>query len=113
MIGELHALLIEYENGLPKKAAIPQVLVIQCGRIQKPDKKPQATKGKGKGKGKGKNKLVYTSRPKNLKLVAKEHSTKDHASHHCIEVRHWKRNCHVYLIKLTKKKKQAGTASTL
>nr|GEV37813.1 hypothetical protein [Tanacetum cinerariifolium] len=28
-IGELHALLIEYEKGLPKKAAIPQVLAIQ------------------------------------------------------------------------------------
>nr|GEV67000.1 hypothetical protein [Tanacetum cinerariifolium] len=28
-IGELHALLIEYEKGLPKKAATPQVMVIQ------------------------------------------------------------------------------------
>nr|GEZ44338.1 hypothetical protein [Tanacetum cinerariifolium] len=32
-IGELHALLIEYENSLPKKAATPQVLAIQGGRI--------------------------------------------------------------------------------
>nr|GEU62202.1 hypothetical protein [Tanacetum cinerariifolium] len=28
-IGELHALLIEYENGLPKKAATPHVMAIQ------------------------------------------------------------------------------------
>ncbi|GJS32529.1 retrotransposon protein, putative, ty1-copia subclass [Tanacetum coccineum] len=28
-IGELHALLIEYEKGLPKKAATPQVMAIQ------------------------------------------------------------------------------------
>ncbi|GKF91591.1 hypothetical protein Tco_0275292, partial [Tanacetum coccineum] len=27
-IGELHALLIEYEKGLPKKAATPQVMAI-------------------------------------------------------------------------------------
>ncbi|GJU01000.1 hypothetical protein Tco_1111338 [Tanacetum coccineum] len=32
-IGELHALLIEYEKGLPKKAATPQVMAIQGGRI--------------------------------------------------------------------------------
>ncbi|GJZ54362.1 zinc finger, CCHC-type containing protein [Tanacetum coccineum] len=70
-IGELHALLIEYENGLPKKAA--QVLVIQCGRIQKPNKKPQAAKGKGKGREKGMDKLVY------------KHRTKDDACHHCKE----------------------------
>ncbi|GKE53730.1 hypothetical protein Tco_1488886 [Tanacetum coccineum] len=33
MIGELHALLIDYENGLPKKTATPQVLATQGGRI--------------------------------------------------------------------------------
>ncbi|GKE27558.1 hypothetical protein Tco_1442942 [Tanacetum coccineum] len=32
-IGELHALLNEYEKGLPKKVATPQVLAIQGGRI--------------------------------------------------------------------------------
>ncbi|GJX70758.1 retrotransposon protein, putative, ty1-copia subclass [Tanacetum coccineum] len=51
-IGELHALLIEYEKDLPKKAATPQLLAIQGGRIQKPNKKPQVAKGKGKIKGK-------------------------------------------------------------
>ncbi|GJY43601.1 retrotransposon protein, putative, ty1-copia subclass [Tanacetum coccineum] len=85
IIGELHALLIEYEKGLPKKAAIPQVLAIQGGRIQKSNKKPQAAKGKGKGKGKGKNKLVYASKPKNPIPDVKEHPTKDDSCHHCKE----------------------------
>ncbi|GJV40690.1 retrotransposon protein, putative, ty1-copia subclass [Tanacetum coccineum] len=40
-IGELHALLIEYEKGLPKKADTPQVMAIQGGRIQKANKKSQ------------------------------------------------------------------------
>ncbi|GJR73622.1 hypothetical protein Tco_0085987 [Tanacetum coccineum] len=46
-IGELHALLIEYEKGLPKKAATPQVMAIQGGRIQKANKKSLNAKGKG------------------------------------------------------------------
>ncbi|GJZ62627.1 retrotransposon protein, putative, ty1-copia subclass [Tanacetum coccineum] len=111
-IGDLHALQIEYEKGSPKKAATPQVLAIQGGRIQKPNKKPQAAKGKGKGKGKGKNKLVYVLKPKNIKPAAKQEPKKDDACHHCKEVGHWKRNCLIYLVKLMKKKKQAGTAST-
>ncbi|GJU15865.1 retrovirus-related pol polyprotein from transposon TNT 1-94 [Tanacetum coccineum] len=84
-IGELHALLIEYEKGLPKKATTPQVLAIQGSRVQNPNKKLQATKGKGKGKGKGKNKLVYAPKPKNTKPTTKEHPTKDDACHHCEE----------------------------
>nr|GEV87105.1 hypothetical protein [Tanacetum cinerariifolium] len=50
-IGELHALLIEYEKGLPKKAATPLVMTIQGGRIQKANKKSLNAKGKDKGKG--------------------------------------------------------------
>ncbi|GJV40514.1 reverse transcriptase domain-containing protein [Tanacetum coccineum] len=34
-IGKLHAMLIEYENGLPKKAETPQVMMIKGGKIQK------------------------------------------------------------------------------
>ncbi|GJU82702.1 hypothetical protein Tco_1285067 [Tanacetum coccineum] len=48
-IGELHALLIEYEKGLPTKAATPQVMAIQDGRIQKANKKSLNAKGKGNG----------------------------------------------------------------
>ncbi|GJS10086.1 retrotransposon protein, putative, ty1-copia subclass [Tanacetum coccineum] len=82
-IGELHALLIEYEKGLPKKPATPQ--------------------GKDKS---------YIPKPKNLKPSAKEHPTKNYACHHYKEVGHWKRNCHVYLAELMKNKKQVGTASS-
>ncbi|GJU68028.1 retrotransposon protein, putative, ty1-copia subclass [Tanacetum coccineum] len=84
-VGELHALLIEYEKGLPKKAATPQVMAIQGGRIQKANKKSLNAKGKGKGKGKGKDKS-YIPKPKNPKPSAKEHPTKDDACHHCKEV---------------------------
>ncbi|GJU21220.1 retrotransposon protein, putative, ty1-copia subclass [Tanacetum coccineum] len=110
-IGELHALLIEYEKGLPKKAVTPQVMAIQSGRIQKANKKSQNAKGKGKGKGKGKDKS-YVPKPKNPKPNAKEHPTKNEACHHCKEVGHWKRNCSVYLVELMKNKKQVGFASS-
>ncbi|GJY30379.1 retrotransposon protein, putative, ty1-copia subclass [Tanacetum coccineum] len=49
IIGELHALLFEYEKGLPKKDATPQVMAIQGCRIQKANKKLLNAKGKGKG----------------------------------------------------------------
>nr|GEW18256.1 hypothetical protein [Tanacetum cinerariifolium] len=38
-VGELHAMLVEYEKDLPKKADTPQVMTIQGGRIQKANKK--------------------------------------------------------------------------
>nr|GEX00698.1 zinc finger, CCHC-type [Tanacetum cinerariifolium] len=87
-IGELHAMLIEHEKGLSKKAATPQE------------------------KGKGKYKLVYIPKPKNSKPSAKEHPTKDDACHHCKEVGHWKRNFPIYLVELTKKNNQVGTSNS-
>ncbi|GJU54808.1 retrotransposon protein, putative, ty1-copia subclass [Tanacetum coccineum] len=110
-IGELHALLIKYEKGLPKKAATPQVMVIQGGRIHKANQKSQKAKGKGKGKGKGKDKR-YIPEPKNPKPSAKERLEKNDACHHSKEVGHWKRNCPVYLAELMKNKKQVGTTSS-
>ncbi|GJW99517.1 retrotransposon protein, putative, ty1-copia subclass [Tanacetum coccineum] len=110
-VGELHALLIEHEKGLPKKAATPQAMAIQGGRIRKANKKSQNVKGKGRGKGKGKDKS-YIPKPKNHKPSAKELPAKDDACHHCKEVRHWKRNCLVYLAELIMKKKQVGTTSS-
>ncbi|GJT08091.1 retrotransposon protein, putative, ty1-copia subclass, partial [Tanacetum coccineum] len=80
-IGELHAILIEYE------------------------------KCKGKANGKGKDKQVNIPKPKNPKPTAKEHPAKDDTCHHCKEVGHWKRNCLIYLVELLKKKKQVSTAS--
>ncbi|GKD96840.1 retrotransposon protein, putative, ty1-copia subclass [Tanacetum coccineum] len=111
-IGKMHALLIEYEKGLSKKAVIPQVMVIQGGRIQKANIKSLNAKGKGKGEGKGKDKQGYIPKPKNSKPSTKEHPTKDDTCHHCKEVGHWKRNCPAYLAKLIKKKKKVGTASS-
>nr|GEU79192.1 hypothetical protein [Tanacetum cinerariifolium] len=82
-IGELHTLLIECEKGLPKKDKTPQVMAIQGGKIQKSNKK-------------------------SLKAKAK-----DDSCHHCKEVGHCKRNHHVYLAELLKKKKQVGSTSSL
>nr|GEX35146.1 hypothetical protein [Tanacetum cinerariifolium] len=112
-IGELHAMLIEYEKGLPKKAETPQVMMIKGGKIQKAKKKSLKAKGNGKANVKGNDKQVYISKPKNPKPYAKEHPTKDDACHHCKEVGHWKRNCLVYLAELLKKMKQVGSASSL
>ncbi|GJU79436.1 retrotransposon protein, putative, ty1-copia subclass [Tanacetum coccineum] len=81
-VGELHAMLIEYEKGLPKKAETPQVMMIKSGKIQKSNKK-------------------------SLKAKAK-----DDTCHHCKEVGHCKRNCPAYLAELIKKKKQVGIASS-
>ncbi|GJS78903.1 hypothetical protein Tco_0728784 [Tanacetum coccineum] len=87
-IGELHAMLIEYEKGLPKKAKTPQVMMIKGGKIQKAKKKSLKAKGKGKANGKRNDKQVYISKPKNPKPSAKEHPAKDDTCHHCKEVGH-------------------------
>ncbi|GKB80802.1 retrotransposon protein, putative, ty1-copia subclass, partial [Tanacetum coccineum] len=110
-IGEIHAMLIEYEKGLPKKAETPQVMMIKSGKIQKANKKSLNAKGKNKVNGKGKDKKVYIPKPNNPKPTAKERPAKDDACHHCKEVGHWKRNCPVYLAELQKKRKQVGSAS--
>ncbi|GKC59572.1 retrotransposon protein, putative, ty1-copia subclass [Tanacetum coccineum] len=98
-------------KGLPKKAATPQVMAIQGGRIQKANKKSLNAKGNGKCKSKGKDRS-YILKPKNPKPSAKEHPAKDDACHQCKEVGHCKRNCPVYLAELIKKNKQVGTASS-
>ncbi|GJT17384.1 retrotransposon protein, putative, ty1-copia subclass [Tanacetum coccineum] len=111
-IDEIHAMLIEYEKGLPKKVETLQVMMIKSGKIQKPNKKSLKAKGKNKVNGKGKDKKVYIPKPKNPKPTAMERPAKDDACHHCKEVGHWKRNCPVYLAELLKKKKQVGAASS-
>ncbi|GJR17650.1 hypothetical protein Tco_0966177, partial [Tanacetum coccineum] len=85
-IGKLHAMLIEYEKGIPKKAETPQVMMIKGGKIQKANKKSLKSKSKGKANGKGKDKQVYIPKPKTPKPSAKEHPTKDDTCHHCKEV---------------------------
>nr|GEY41414.1 zinc finger, CCHC-type [Tanacetum cinerariifolium] len=81
-IGELHAMLIEYEKGLPKKAETPQVMMIKGGKIQKAKKKSLKAKGKGKANGNGNDKQVYIPKLKNPKPYGKEHPAKDDACHH-------------------------------
>ncbi|GJZ03444.1 retrotransposon protein, putative, ty1-copia subclass [Tanacetum coccineum] len=88
-IGEIHAMLIEYEKGLPKKAETPQVMMIKSGKIQKANKKSLNAKGKNKVNGKGKDKKVYIPKPNNPKPTAKERPAKDDACHHCKEVGHF------------------------
>ncbi|GJS60463.1 hypothetical protein Tco_0655247 [Tanacetum coccineum] len=73
IVGALHAMPIEYEKGLPKKAETPQVMMIKGGKIQKANKKSLKAKGKGKANGKGKDKQAYTPKPKNPKPSTKEH----------------------------------------
>nr|GFD29425.1 hypothetical protein [Tanacetum cinerariifolium] len=111
-IGELHAMLIEYENGLPKKAETPQVMMIKGGKIHKDKKKSLKAKGKGKANGKGNDKQVYIPKPKNPIPSAKDYPAKDDTYHHCKEVGHWKMICPVYLAELLKKRKQVGSASS-
>ncbi|GKD12258.1 hypothetical protein Tco_1196665 [Tanacetum coccineum] len=67
-IGELHAMLIEYEKSLPKKAETLQVMAIRSGEIQKANKKSIKAKGKGKANGKGKDKQVYIPNVRNTKV---------------------------------------------
>ncbi|GKE40950.1 retrotransposon protein, putative, ty1-copia subclass [Tanacetum coccineum] len=112
IVGELHAMLIEYEKVLPKKDETPQVMMIKSGKIQKANKKSLNEKGKNKVKGKVKDKKVYIPQPKNPKPTAMERPAKDGACHHCKEVGHCKRNCPAYLAELIKKKKQVGTATS-
>nr|GEV42816.1 hypothetical protein [Tanacetum cinerariifolium] len=70
-IGELHAMLIEYENGLPKKAEKPQVMMIKGGKIQKANKNSLKAKGNGKAKGKGKDKQIISLSLKTLSMLLK------------------------------------------
>ncbi|GJX38912.1 retrotransposon protein, putative, ty1-copia subclass [Tanacetum coccineum] len=111
-VGELHAMLIEYEKGLPKKAETPHVMMIKGGKIQKAKKKSLKAKGKGKANGKGNDKQVYIPKPKNPKPSSKENPAKDDTCHQCKEVGHCKRNSPAYHAELIKKKKQVGTASS-
>ena len=65
-VSEVHAMLINYEKGLNKKAPTPAVMAIQGGRITKKPNKPHNAnfKGKGNGTGKGKQIANYQQKPK-------------------------------------------------
>nr|GEY55798.1 hypothetical protein [Tanacetum cinerariifolium] len=87
-------------------------------RVQKNQKnKPHKAAKEGHGKGKGKtgyasNNATSTPKPKTPPPPKKDNSAKDAICHQCGEVRHWRRNCPVYLAELIKKKKLSQGAST-
>nr|GEV25069.1 retrotransposon protein, putative, Ty1-copia subclass [Tanacetum cinerariifolium] len=64
-IGELHAMLIEYEKGLPKKDETPQAMMIKGGKIQSVDKKSLKAKGKGKANVSKNNVFYFNAIPSN------------------------------------------------
>nr|GEZ34737.1 K(+) efflux antiporter 4-like [Tanacetum cinerariifolium] len=68
-IGELHAMLIEYEKCLPRKAATLQVMATHGGRIQKAKKKSQNAKGKEVGHWKRNYQVYLAELMKNKKQV--------------------------------------------
>lgn len=110
-VSELHALLIDFEKGLPPKAVTPQVLAIQGGRINKPNVNKQKGKGKGKGKAnKNKQVMAYQApQPKKNPPKKMDNPKKDQGCHYCKVMGHWKRNCPLYLDDLrTNKVKKTG-----
>ncbi|GJS81990.1 retrotransposon protein, putative, ty1-copia subclass [Tanacetum coccineum] len=57
--------------------------------------------GKGKGKmGYAPNNAPFAPKPKTLPPPKKDNPAKDTICHQCGEVRHWRRNCPVYLVEL-------------
>ncbi|GKA17005.1 retrotransposon protein, putative, ty1-copia subclass [Tanacetum coccineum] len=61
----------------------------------------------------GKPVAAYVIQMKGYVYQQEQHLAKDDTCHLCKEVGHWKRNYHVYLSELLKKKKQVGSASSL
>nr|GEU42454.1 zinc finger, CCHC-type [Tanacetum cinerariifolium] len=110
-VNELHAMLKLHEEMLPKKDVNPALHAIRARRVQKnqKNKSPKARKGShGKCKGKmanASNNVSFASKPKTTPPPKKDNPTKDAICHQCVKVGHWRRNCPVYLAKLTKKKK--------
>nr|GEW92656.1 zinc finger, CCHC-type [Tanacetum cinerariifolium] len=117
-VNELHAMLKLHEETLPKKDANHALHVIRAGRVQKNQKNRSHKAGKGShGKGEGKmgnalNNASFASKPKTPPPPKKYNPAKDAICHQCGEVRHWRRNCPVYLVELMKKKKLSQGAST-
>nr|GFC55983.1 zinc finger, CCHC-type [Tanacetum cinerariifolium] len=104
-------------QNLPKDAN-PALHAIRPERVQKNQKnKPHKVAKGGHGKGKGKMGYVPNNAPFAPKLKTppppkKDNPAKDAIFHQCGEIRHWRRNCPVYLAKLMKKKKLSQGAST-
>nr|GEY35198.1 putative retrotransposon Ty1-copia subclass protein [Tanacetum cinerariifolium] len=63
--------------------------------------------------GNASNNALFASKPKTPPPSKKDNPAKVAICHQCCEVRHWRRNCPVYLVELMKKKKLSQGASTL
>ncbi|GJZ03659.1 zinc finger, CCHC-type containing protein [Tanacetum coccineum] len=90
-INELHAMLKLHEQTLSKNNA-PALHAIRAG--------------------KGKNKHAYAPKPKIPPPPKREDPAKDSLCHECAEIRHWKRNCPVYLAELLKRKKNTASGAS-
>ncbi|GJR67073.1 retrotransposon protein, putative, ty1-copia subclass [Tanacetum coccineum] len=117
-VNEIYAMLKLHEEALPKKYANPALHAIRAGRVQKNQKnKPHKAAKGGHGKGKGKmgyapNNAPFAPKPKTPPPPKKDNPVKDVICHQCGEIRHWRRNCPVYLAELMKNKKLSQGAST-
>ncbi|GJV57570.1 putative RNA-directed DNA polymerase [Tanacetum coccineum] len=69
---EIHAMLIEYEKGLPKKAETPQVMMIKSGKIQKANNKSLFKSARKRLMARKMIKRFNIPKPNNPKSTAKE-----------------------------------------
>ncbi|GJT31049.1 zinc finger, CCHC-type containing protein [Tanacetum coccineum] len=118
-VNELHDMLKQHKQTLPKKDVAPALHAIRAGRVQKNQGKKPFKAAKG-NQGRGKTKLAYAPeykpsyalKPKNPPSPKKDNPAKDATCHQFGETGHWRRNCPVYLAELLKKKKLSQGAST-
>ncbi|PWA45927.1 zinc finger, CCHC-type [Artemisia annua] len=118
-VNELHAMLKQHEQTLPKKDVAPVLHAICIGKFQKNQGKKPFKAAKG-NQGNEKYKLAYApehkpsyaSKPKKTPPPKKDNPAKDATCHQCGETGHWRRNYPVYLAELLKKNKLSPGAST-
>ncbi|PWA73635.1 zinc finger, CCHC-type [Artemisia annua] len=118
-VNELHAILKQHEQTLPKKDVSHAFHAIRATKVQKNQSKKPFKVAKG-NQGNRKYKLAYApehkpsyaSKPKKPPPPKKDNPEKDATCHQCGETGHWRRNCPVYLAELLKKKKLSPGVST-
>nr|GEU51064.1 hypothetical protein [Tanacetum cinerariifolium] len=88
-------------------------LEVHKNQKNKPHKAAKGAHGKGKSKmGYAPNNMPFAPKPKTPSPLKKDNPVKDAICHQCDEIRHWRRNCPVYLTELILKKKLSQGAST-